>query len=191
MLVLGGEIGCVGNPPLPPLETSSGSTGVIVTVDTMAETTMEGLDSSSESTSTGSTSNCELGVSGCSTSVDNIVPTGGDSDADTGTTGSVSPYAGSYSGTWTGGCLGLIHGPLTFHVSMDGALDGTLGNLPVGPMSGFVDNMGAITATIDVASPVGSCAIEGQFSVIVMGSATGTWSCPMWGCTGTWTSAPS
>lgn len=80
--------------------------------------------------------------------------------------------------------IGAVAGNLMFDVAFDGLLTGAVTGFDNGPMDGTVDDMGAVTA-VTMAMLGGMCPFDGQIDM--MGDVTGTWGCPAFGCTGTWT----
>ena len=93
-------------------------------------------------------------------------------------------FSGDYEGTVTADCgIAMLDGDLAFEVAADGTMTGTVtSDIGMGDITGTVDDMGDVDAEAGVV--VDTCSMVG--TIDDMGDASGTFTCPVAMCTGTW-----
>jgi hypothetical protein len=95
-----------------------------------------------------------------------------------------SPYEGSYDADFEGSCGDTdVDGTLDLDVDDTGAVTGQMVGDDSGPVTGTVDDMGALNLVAE-GNSAGVCPFVGLFDV--MGDITGSWTCTDLSCTGIW-----
>lgn len=102
-----------------------------------------------------------------------------------------NPFQGPYEGTMAADCVvGLLSGVLEFTVDASGAVDGDAeislgaGEPLIAPVTGTVEDTGAMEASATVGGGLGACAVTGM--LFDSGTGSGVFSCPVPACDGTW-----
>lgn len=100
-----------------------------------------------------------------------------------------SAFEGSYAGTFEGECPDFpVSGDIFFDVDARGVVTGAIDGNDDGPLTGAVDDSGALESVAN-AMVAGDCNYDGQFDDELF--LDGTWTCPDFGCDGTWSAAPA
>jgi hypothetical protein len=102
-----------------------------------------------------------------------------------------SPFQGTITGTWSGGCSDpdcapSVSGSFTMNIASDGSITGSYTGSDAGTLGGTVSASGqaAFSAT---GSAGGFCSWSGQFQNNGGAlSASGSWGCQDCGCSGSW-----